>query len=262
MTRRIFHRATWLGRARSQCHRGLIKEGTEDYQRALALGGDRDIIDYELAAFGAANIPIAMPKSVVTRLFDEHAESFDEHLVQKLSYQTPIKIFNLISSYKSWKPLDVLDLGCGTGLMGEQLRPIAKKLCGVDISSNMLTKAERRAIYDELICEDIIKFLSSHSQTYDLVVAADVFVYFGDLTRVFELVPRVFRHQGYFCFSVEATNESEYVLRTTGRYQHSVEYLRRLAKNYGFVLDVIDSSVLRKESEKDVDGYIAMMHYS
>jgi predicted TPR repeat methyltransferase len=179
--------------------------------------------------------------------------------LQDLKYETPINLFNLIRRYNQAKLLDALDLGCGTGLMGVQLRSISKKLDGVDLSQNMLDKAKQRQVYDNLICSEIIEFLASLYNRYDLVVSTDVFVYFGDLTRVFELVHGILQHDGYFCFSVESTDQGDYVLRTTGRYQHSRDYLEQLAMRCGFVVETIDRTIIRQEYKLDVHGFLVIM---
>jgi predicted TPR repeat methyltransferase len=64
--------------------------------------------------------------------------------------------------------LDILDLGCGTGLVRSLLRPLARTLTGVDISSNMLKIARQRRVYDKLVCNELIAFLKMHAKTFDL----------------------------------------------------------------------------------------------
>ena len=153
-------------------------------------------------------------------------------------------------------------LGCGTGLFGPQLRPLARTLTGIDLSSNMLKKAEQRRLYDHLICGDIAEFLETQSHAFDLAVAADVFVYIGDLSRVFRGVRGALRDGGLFGFSVEATDEGDFVLRTTLRYAHSVPYLEKLARDHRFVLERVEARVIRQEHEVDVNGYLAVMRCS
>jgi predicted TPR repeat methyltransferase len=252
----------WLGRGRSQLQLERIEDAIADYRQALAFGGDRATILYELAQFGAEEAPAATPRHVVKDIFDDYADNFDNHLVNKLKYQTPEKLLALIRAARVTAEPDVLDLGCGTGLMGEKLRPIAKTLCGVDLSENMLKKAEQRAIYDGLFCEDITEFLSWHPRQYDLVVAADVFVYLGDLTSTFERVRESLEDDGLFCFSVEAIDTGDVLLRTTGRYAHSLAYLNTLAATYRFSPEIIEPTVIRQESGKDVAGYTALMRCS
>jgi predicted TPR repeat methyltransferase len=251
----------WFGRGRCHCQQGRIEEAIKEDRRALELGGERELILYELAQLGAEEAPTATPEGLVKNIFDDYAETFDDHLVNKLKYQTPAKLFSLIEAADLKKP-DVLDLGCGTGLMGEKLRPIAKSLTGVDLSEGMLKKAQQRAIYDELACSEISGFLSAHSQQYDLVVASDVFVYVGDLAAVFQSARKALKHDGLFCFSVEAIDTGSFVLRTTGRYAHSREYLEALAATHGFAPETIAPTIIRQESSKDVRGYICMMRCS
>ncbi|HZN28630.1 MAG TPA: methyltransferase domain-containing protein, partial [Xanthobacteraceae bacterium] len=113
--------------------------------------------------------------------------------------------------------------------------------------------------YDQLICGDIAEFLETQSHAFDLAVAADVFVYIGDLSRVFRGVRGALRDGGLFGFSVESTDEADFVLRTTLRYAHSVPYLEKLARDHRFVLERVEARVIRQEHEVDVNGYLAVM---
>ena len=249
----------WLGRGRIQMHRGKLDEGRKDFERALTLGANEDVVTYDLARFGAIESLPALPRSVVADIFDNYAESFDEHLVQQLKYDAPANLFSLLRHYSQANSLDILDLGCGTGLMGVQLRSIAKSLVGVDLSQKMLDIAKGRALYDDLICREITEFLDDHTKKYDIVVSTDVLVYFGDLADIFSLVHRNLNDKGYFCFSVEAANTGDYHLRETGRYQHSRMYLKELAHRFGFREIVIKESVIREESMVAVPGFLAVM---
>src|SRR5262249_40460270 len=120
---RVDFAEAWFGRGRCHCQQGRVEDGIKDFRQALELGGDRDVILYELAQHGAERTPLATPESLVRSIFDGYAESFDDHLVNTLKYQTPAKLFSLIEAVGVQQKLDVLDLGCGTGLMGEKLRP-------------------------------------------------------------------------------------------------------------------------------------------
>lgn len=46
--------------------------------------------------------------------------------------------------------LDILDLGCGTGLIGSWFKDYARKLVGVDVSPTMLDMATKKGCYHEL----------------------------------------------------------------------------------------------------------------
>lgn len=249
----------WLGRGRSQLHRGKLEEGRKDYEQALALGANGDAVTYDLARFGLIEAPPVLPRSVVIDLFDGYAVSFDEHLLHQLKYEAPADLSDLIHQHCRSNSLDILDIGCGTGLMGAHLRSMAKTLVGVDLSQRMLDLAKRRAIYDSLICKEIVEFLADDGGKYDLIVSTDVFIYCGDLTRIFSLVHRRLNENGYFGFSVESTTEGDYCLRETGRYQHSRKYLEELALRFGFRSVALEECVIREESNVRVPGLLAVM---
>jgi predicted TPR repeat methyltransferase len=152
-----------------------------------------------------------------------------------------------------------LDLGCGTGLVGLRLRPLARTLTGIDISPKMVEAARQRQIYDHLVCGELIEVLRAQAGTFDLAVAADVFVYVGDLTAVFQELRRVLRAEGIFAFSVEASAEQDLVLRPTRRYAHSKNYLEKLARDHDFAVEAIEPQVIRQQNGVDVAGYLALL---
>ena len=91
------------------------------------------------------------------------------------------------------------------------------------------------------------------------MVASDVFVYVGDLAAVFQSAWTALRDDGLFCFSVEASDDGEFVLRRTLRYAHSVDYLRNLAERYQFIVETIEPQVIRQDSGADIHGHLAIM---
>jgi predicted TPR repeat methyltransferase len=249
----------WLARGESLVELKRAQESIIAYRQALKLGGDFELIKYNLAALGDEPPPIASPARYIADLFDSYADKFDRHLIENLKYGTPTLLTNAIKQIVSSNALDILDLGCGTGLVGECLHPLGRTLTGVDLSRNMLEKARQREIYDQLICSELIEFLHTQDKSFDLVVAADVFVYIGDLSVVFREVRRVLRDSGLFCFSVEATGEGNFVLRSTRRYAHSIDYLQNLAKQNRFVVNTIEPQIIRQDFRENVNGYHAIM---
>lgn len=160
------------------------------------------------------------------------------------------------------KPGDVLDLGCGTGLMGMELKSLASRLVGVDLSPQMIAQAATRALYDELIVEDLCEFLArAPSDAFDLVSAADVLNYLGNLTPVLAGAHRLLRPGGLVLFSVEHLFEAgkDFKLGKTGRYMHAAPYIRRLALATGFAVLSIESAELRKEKGQAVEGLLFLL---
>ena len=124
----------------------------------------------------------------------------------------------------------------------------------------MLAKARERGGYDELVCAELAAYLADQSQRFDLGVAADVFVYIGDLSEVFAGIGKALRPGGIFGFSVEAGDEeTDAALRPTHRFVHSLGYLRRLAEVQGFAIESVESGMIRKSRDVDVPGYLVVM---
>jgi predicted TPR repeat methyltransferase len=235
------------------------QEAVAAYRQALAKGGDGELIRYYLASLGAERAPAAAPKHLVSAVFDRYSDHYDQHMAEALKCRTPELLFDAMLPLAPSGRLDILDLGCGTGLLGARLRPLARTLTGVDISPNMLARARQRQIYDALICSELIEFLRMQTRRFDIAAAADVFVYMGDLSPVFQEIHATLRDGGLFGLSVEAGEEQDFVLRSTMRFAHSAAYLRKLSADHGFVLESIESSVIRQEAGNDVLGHLAVL---
>jgi predicted TPR repeat methyltransferase len=250
----------WLGRGDALRSMGQGGDAIAAYRQALALGGNADMIRYSLAALGAEPPPALSPQRHIVGLFDMYAETFDHDLINNLNYQSPRLLAQLIARIvPADARLDILDIGCGTGLMGDGLRALKHTLTGVDLSPNMLTQARGRGIYDRLIESDIAAFLATQTDQFDLTVSTDVFIYIGDLADIFAGVRRALRGDGLFCFSVEAADDGDFVLRPTLRYAHSLAYLTRLAEQNSFIVMTVEPHAVRREAQASIPGYNIVM---
>jgi predicted TPR repeat methyltransferase len=249
----------WLGRGLAMQRLKRPQEAIAAYRQAIAQGGDAEVARYSLASLGAEPIPLATPKPIVARNYDQQAAQYDERHLGPLKYRTPAFLREAVAQRAPSQRLDILDLGCGTGLSGEAFRPFARTLTGVDISTKMLDIARQRQIYNNLACSDLLEFLGAQGQNFDLAIAADVFVYIGDLAPVFAAVHRALRAGGLFGFSVEAGGEQDFALGTNLRYAHSTAYLQRLADAHAFAVELIEAKILRQEDGVDVGGTLAVL---
>jgi predicted TPR repeat methyltransferase len=255
--------SAWLGRGDVLRVMDRAPDAIAAYRRSLALGADAELINYYLAALGAAPSPGLSPARYIVGLFDMYADTFDRDLIDNLNYQSPRLLAQIIArTVPADARLDILDIGCGTGLMGQCLRALKLTLTGVDLSSKMLEAARQRGIYDRLIESDIVAFLSTLSDQFDLVVSTDVFIYIGDLSAVFAGVRRALRNDGLFCFSVEAAREGDFVLQPTLRYAHSRPYLSRLAEQNGLIITTVEPHAVRREAQTSIAGYNVVMRCS
>ncbi len=123
--------------------------------------------------------------------FSPACESHLEELIFKLQYKVPEELSRLLSSHRLDGFGAVLDLGCGTGLMGNYLSSHCSRLEGIDLAQEMLEVARKKGCYDALHCTGITDYFSgirfSGANTrFDVIAASDVFVYVGDLIDIFK----------------------------------------------------------------------------
>lgn len=198
----------------------------------------------------------------VQELFDAFADSFDS-VLSGLNYQAPDLIASAVKELSLNDSLTALDLGCGTGLCAQALQKL--NLCpsnftGIDLSPEMLKKAEQRKLYTNLIQADILSFLPENENRFDLVVSADVFTYLGDLSEVFSGLAKAVKTSGRIVFTVSENTESTegYALEPSGRFMHGKEYILNGLNKNGFNVEKIHSVELRQELGKPVYGLLVV----
>ncbi|TFW30366.1 tetratricopeptide repeat protein [Duganella callida] len=235
------------------------EEAIAAYRAALAHGDDPETIAFALASVGAGPTPAALPDEYIRSLFDQYANHFDQHLTEVLGYRTPAFLDQMLRRVAPATDLATVDLGCGTGLCGPYLRAYSSRLDGVDLSRQMLDKAGERGVYDSLACADLVSYLTGRDGAWDLAVAADVFVYIGDLAPVFRAVHAALRPGGRLCFSAEAGVDGDYVLRPSNRYAHTLDYLQRLAAETGFTVLAAEALEARQENGHPIAAHALIL---
>lgn len=220
----------------------------------------------KLALLGAEQVPDAPPSRYVEALFDDYADRFDTALVERLDYSVPGKLAALVASSPRAEPFAcAVDLGCGTGLFGAEIRQHATRLEGFDLSANMLARAEEKNLYDLLARADLsldpepsgllAGGLASHRA--DLVSAADVLMYLGDLANAFALAANLSQPGALFGFSVEDAALAEgFALQPSLRYAHSEAHVRQRLSENGFEAVKIERTTIRMDGGKQVFGIL------
>jgi predicted TPR repeat methyltransferase len=228
-------------------------------KRHLELWPDNQSMAYLLRAVGGDAALARSPAAYITEHFDAFAAGFDEQLVGVLGYDLPEKIVEAVRTVAAPAHLyDVIDAGCGTGLCGPLLRPWARTLVGVDLSAKMLEQAARRDIYDSLVCEDLITFLLRSAGRFDLMLAADVFIYLGDLAEPFAAAAQALCPGGLLAFSTERLAEGTFQLQPSGRFGHSPDYVRQQASESFAELACLETTI-RLERTARVPGQIFVL---
>ncbi|MBS0570911.1 MAG: methyltransferase domain-containing protein, partial [Proteobacteria bacterium] len=202
---------------------GHVVEGIGFLEQALARDPGNAEIQFQLDA-ARGESPASQPREMVQALFDGYAGKFDRHLVGGLKYRVPRRIVEILRQRHADLRLDILDLGCGTGLMGVYLGHVSGSLVGVDLSARMLQQAQRHNIYTSLHQQDLLDALrETVPGSFECIIAADVFVYVGDISTAIAGCYRVLRPGGCMIFSCEEAGDTEgaFVLRPSKRYAHS-----------------------------------------
>jgi len=241
---------------------GRFVEAAECLRKLLELTPDDVISRHTLNALEGSTAG-STPAEYVRELFDNYADNFESHLVEKLGYHIPEKLLEvIINSVGKRKNLSALDLGCGTGLMGIMLEDYCSHLAGVDLAPKMIEHARDKNIYDELAVGDVLEFMQKkESARYDIIVAADVFNYIGELDAIFNEAKRLLSSDGVFSFSVEAADNdsaANYQLNETVRYSHAKKYLQQLQLKYGFKEREFVREHMRNNHGKPVYGFMCV----
>jgi predicted TPR repeat methyltransferase len=193
----------------------------------------------------------------VRHLFDQFSHDYDRRMLEELSYRAPLILRGLADMVAPAGPrtLDILDLGCGTGLSGEAFADLARVLDGVDLSPGMIGRARAREIYDALTVADAETMLGETARSYDLILAADMLVYLGDLGPLFQAARLRLKPSGFFLFTVEKKPGEDYELGPKRRYRHSEAYVHAQAAAAGLdVMGLLECSP-REEAKLPVEGF-------
>lgn len=226
-----------------------------------------DVVARHLLTALAGENPDHPVDGYVRQLFDAGAASFDADLVSKLGYGIPREMVDALRAVgPPTAPWNVLDLGCGTGLVGVEIAPYMRHLVGVDLAPNMIERARHRNTYTDLHCADLMTALSAENARdvrYDIVTAADVFIYVGKLDAVIPAIRRVLKPGGLFAFSAESaeaagSSPEGYRLGVMGRYAHRADYLRHLAQQNGFGIQLLRKTRIRFEHRRPVEGWLTI----
>ncbi|MFD1695195.1 methyltransferase domain-containing protein [Roseibium aestuarii] len=258
-------------------NRGLDLEKAGDfdgaeaaYREALALDPeDTGGVTIRLAAMGRAPSPDSMPEAYVATLFDQHADVFDEILVDQLGYCVPLILREAVRELGIGPFQRLLDLGCGTGLTGVAFEDHAEHLTGVDLSERIIELAFDREVYEDLYVGEAVSFLEEFEDeddtlpSWDFIAATDVFPYLGAIERMVKGAADRLTSKGYFAFSTETLPDSQmdgrdYKVGRKQRFVQSETYLRRVLGEEGFEILQLNPITVRLEDGEPVSGHLVI----
>jgi len=215
-----------------------------------------------LAHLGEGAAPDRTPPAQLLSLYDVRARFWD----LENTYFAPGLVADALRAHALRADLDILDIGCGTGLVGTAVRASARRLDGVDLSPAMLEKAQAKSVYDRLEQADILTFLSAHKDSYDAILGAAVLIHFGDLRAIFQAAAASLRDKGLFVFTLFAADDSDFAvaasdkLAQSGCYAHSTAYVEHTAAQCGFSVLSLQNVVHEHDQEGNpVPGLLAVL---
>lgn len=232
----------------------------QHFREALRIQPDNKSIAYTIQALEQNQPLLSAPPDYVQSLFDAYADHYDIHLLEALDYKVPELLQKALSGFLSKsQTLDILDLGCGTGLCGKPFKPYANSFAGVDLSPKMLAVAAQKQIYTELQAKDLVEFLTNKTKQYDLILAGDTLVYMGDLTQLFALVRQALRPHGLFAFNTEICEEPTFKMNQSGRFSHNKSYLDEEAFKNHFKIVYYQTVITRQQNNEPVYGHLYIL---
>ncbi len=239
---------------------GEIERSAEVLEQWLEYDPENPTALHMYAAYTRNHTPTRASDAYVKETFDSFAASFDA-VLKRLNYQAPLLVQQALQKLEPdpnhWI---ILDAGCGTGLCGELIRPLVRRLVGVDLSTKMLERAQARGVYDDLFEAELMEFFSNSASAYHAITCVDTFCYFGDLSGAAQAAVKALRPNGWFIFTLEKHELSDlstdFYLHEHGRYSHSESYIRKTLIDAGFRIHSLETSTLRRERNELVAGMV------
>ena len=147
--------------------------------------------------------------------YQEWAPDYDQNTIRDFGYVGYRICAELLDGYLGGdNSLNILDAGCGTGLVGQVLYSLGYiNLEGLDYSQDMLDVAGQKGVYTRRINADLSKPLSIADNAYDAVVSAGTFTYAHVTSEAFSELIRITRSGGIICFTIREGSYEDYGYR-------------------------------------------------
>jgi predicted TPR repeat methyltransferase len=239
---------------------GRRDEARSAYERYLELEPDDAETRHMLIALRDESPPPRAPDECIQQMYQRFSSFFEFNLCEELGYEGPQRLYCLIQPViGDRRELSVADLGCGSGLMGVQVKPAAARMIGVDLSPEMIALARARNIYDDFEVAEITRWLATARDNFDLITACDCFIYFGDLRQIVTPAAGKLAPEGILAFTVERGDQYPYRLTDSGRYTHHPQHIRDAAAEAKLNVVRLEEGFLRMEYGEEVTALFAVL---
>lgn len=240
---------------------GDAEQAVTCFRRSLALDpDDSNGAGLALAHLGAAAVPDRPSAAYLQRHYAHRAVHWDRGARLAGAHQGADRIRRALDALVgSAASLQILDAGCGTGLCGSFLRPLARRLVGVDLSAPMIARAEEKGLYDQLVSADLVEHMRAHVSAYDLVVGVAVLIHFGELASPFAAAWRTLRPRGLFAFSLFERDRAAPAITSFFCHAHSEPDVAAQAQATGFAVLRMERIVREYHDQQPVPGLVVVL---
>ena len=126
------------------------------------------------------------------------------------NYTAPQETVSVLRKYALKKNSRILDAGCGTGLVGIELKKYGySNIEGVDFSQSMLDLVPQN-IYQKIEKIDLNKPLKFKNNIYDVVMCVGTFTYGHVKPHALDEIIRITKNKGLICFTINEGIYEEY----------------------------------------------------
>jgi predicted TPR repeat methyltransferase/cytochrome c-type biogenesis protein CcmH/NrfG len=246
---------------------GRAESARASFERHLSSHpGDADEMAMLLATVGGA-MPERATKRQISDLYAMQAERWDRGAAGGGGYQGHRLVAAALAGLKADRADTIIDAGCGTGLVGELVRPRTRHLIGVDMSEPMLAQARQKNVYDNLHCRDLPEFLGAHPQSCDAITSAATLIHFGELAPVFSAVAGALRQGGLFVFTAFPNDGDPSAVAMGelngqaqgGCFRHGADYIARTAEARGLAVALLRREVHEYARKAAVPGLVVAL---
>ncbi|MCB9384422.1 MAG: methyltransferase domain-containing protein [Bryobacterales bacterium] len=240
---------------------GRREQARQAYERVLELTPSDAETRHILTALRGEAPPPRASNAVIEQLYERFSTFYESNVLDELDFQGPKRLAALAEqALPGREGLAALDLGCGSGLAGAEIKARCRRLVGVDLSQPMVRVAQERGVYDLLEVAEITDWLAACSEQFDLVVACDSLIYFGDLRETVQRVATLLTPGGAMVLSLEKGEVDPFALSDSGRYTHHPGHVRAAAAAAGLNVQQLEEGFLRMEYGEEVTGLFAALH--
>jgi len=126
------------------------------------------------------------------------------------NYTAPQEVVSILKKYALNKNFKILDAGCGTGLVGVELKKYGYlNIEGVDFSQSMLDLVPQ-GTYKKIEKIDLNKPLKFKDNIYDVLMCVGTFTYGHVKPKALDELIRITRNGGLICFTINEGIYEEY----------------------------------------------------